>query len=245
MSRKFTSAPNHATTKPPSAGPAARARLKLMPLRVMAGVSSSRGTSSGMIACHAGALSAEPMPSMKLSPSTVHSVVMWRQVRMPSAPAASSIQTWEKISSLRRSTISASAPAGSARKNIGRLEAVWISETISGDFESEVISHAAPTFCIQVPRLEASAAIQSAKNTRRRSGAHARHGRGRAIFMSLRGARTAKCYKAGHARCRFSRFESQGGMPRPRGRIQQSTSSLSSRFGSRNRAAKMSASRHG
>jgi hypothetical protein len=48
-----------------------------------------------------------------------------------------------------------------------------MSETISADFDSEVISHAAPTFCIQVPRFEASAAIQSAKNTRRRSGAHA------------------------------------------------------------------------
>ena len=95
---------------------------------------------------------------------------------MPSAPAASIIQTCEKISSLRRSTISASAPPGSARKNIGRLEAVWISDTISGDFESEVISHAAPTFCIQVPRLEASAAIHSARNTRRRSGAHAETG---------------------------------------------------------------------
>src|SRR5579862_3786704 len=68
--------------------------------------------------------------------------------------------------------MSASAPAGSAIKNIGRLDAVWISDTISGDFDNEVISHAAPTFCIQVPRLEASAAIQSARNTRWRSGAH-------------------------------------------------------------------------
>ena len=113
------------------------------------------------------------MPSMKLSPSSAASVVMPSTVRMPSAPAASIIQAGRKSAACRRSTISASAPPGSAKKKIGRLEAVWISETISADFESEVISHAAPTFCIQVPRLDASAAIQSAKNTRRRNGAHA------------------------------------------------------------------------
>jgi hypothetical protein len=41
-----------------------------------------------------------------------------------------------------------------------------MSATSSGDGESEVISHAAPTFCIQVPMFDTSAAIDSQKNTR-------------------------------------------------------------------------------
>src|SRR5271167_3313180 len=102
------------------------------------------------------------------------------------APAATSITACETISRRRRSTISASAPAGSASRRIGRLDAVWMRATISGDGESEVISQAAPTFCIQVPMLETRAAIQSQKNRRceracqMEAGAAGRGGTGRA-----------------------------------------------------------------
>jgi len=44
---------------------------------------------------------------------------------------------------------------------------------INGDEESEVIAHAAPTFCIQVPMLETSEEIQSARNSGCDSGAQA------------------------------------------------------------------------
>jgi len=167
---KVAPAPIRATIRPPIAGPTARARLKLIPLSAIAAVSSSRATISGMIACHAGAPSAAPMPSAKLSTSTAEVVTAPRIVSTPSRAAATSIQPCERISRRRRSTTSASAPAGSASMKIGRLVAVWIIETISGDGDSEVISHAAPTFCIQVPTLEASPAIQIAKNSRWRIG---------------------------------------------------------------------------
>jgi hypothetical protein len=91
-------------------------------------------------------------------------------VSAPSMAAAASIQPCESNSSRRRSTISASAPAGSAKSRIGRLDAVWISATISGEADNEVISQAAPTFCIQVPMLETREATESARNMRCASG---------------------------------------------------------------------------
>src|SRR6185312_2164376 len=45
--------------------------------------------------------------------------------------------------------------------------------TINGDGESEVMAHAALTFCIHVPMLEASEAIHSARNTGCDSGVQA------------------------------------------------------------------------
>src|SRR5208282_1538741 len=154
LSRKVGPAPAQATTTPPIAGPMARAALKLMPLSEIAAVKSLRDASSGTIACHAGAFSADPTPSAKLNTRRVHGVARCAIVSQPSAPAARSIHACDRISSRRLSTMSASAPAGSARISIGRLEAVWINATINGDGDSEVISHAAPTFCIQVPMFE-------------------------------------------------------------------------------------------
>src|SRR6266481_5609177 len=89
------------------------------------------------------------------------------------AAAAASIQVWVTSSSRRRSTMSATAPAGSPTRKTGRLVALCTSATINGDGDSEVITHAAPTFCIQVPMLETSEAIHSARNTGCDSGAQA------------------------------------------------------------------------
>ncbi len=72
-------------------------------------------------------------------------------VSTPSPAAATTIQVWVKSNSLRRSTTSAMAPAGSTTRNTAILPAACTSPTIKGDMVSEVISHAAPTFCIQVP----------------------------------------------------------------------------------------------
>lgn len=50
--------------------------------------------------------------------------------------------------------------------------AVCTSATISGDADSETISQAAPTFCIQMARFIASAPTHSQRNAENRSGAH-------------------------------------------------------------------------
>src|SRR5271170_4011732 len=64
------------------------------------------------------------------------------------------------IRSRRRSTMSASAPAGNASSIRGKLSAASTSATIDGDGESEVINQPAPTSCIQPPMLETMVAIQ-------------------------------------------------------------------------------------
>src|SRR5437773_3503002 len=76
------------------------------------------------------------------------------------------------MSSRRRSTMSASAPAGNPTRKTGRLVAACTSATTTGEGVREVISHAAPTFCIHVPILEVSDAIQRAQKTGSRSGSH-------------------------------------------------------------------------
>ena len=53
---------------------------------------------------------------------------------------------------------------------MGRLVAVCMRATSSGDGVSEVISQAAPTLCIQVPMLDAIEAVHTARKTARWSG---------------------------------------------------------------------------
>ena len=87
------------------------------------------------------------------------------------AAAATNIASWAPSSRRRRSARSAQAPAGSASRTIGRLEAVCTSDTSSG--ELSINSHCAPTVCIQVPTFDANCAIHSARNIVNANGAHA------------------------------------------------------------------------
>src|SRR5260370_38140288 len=63
--------PINPTTSPPSAGPAARARLNPMELSPIAAGNSDRGTSSGTIACHAGPFIGAPSPTANATASSV------------------------------------------------------------------------------------------------------------------------------------------------------------------------------
>jgi hypothetical protein len=67
--------------------------------------------------------------------------------------------------------MSASTPAGSAKRNIGNVVAACTRETIRGLGDNDIISQAAPTSCIQVPMLETTVAVQSARKTGSRNGA--------------------------------------------------------------------------
>src|SRR5579859_1747597 len=69
--------------------------------------------------------------------------------------------------------MSASAPAGKITRKTGRVVAACTRPTINGDIVSWVISHPAPTFCIQVPVYEITAATQSERNRGSPNGAHA------------------------------------------------------------------------
>ena len=123
-----------------------------------------------MIACHAGAFIAAPRPRAKVSVNKLQGVIASRNVNTPSTLAAASIQPWVANNKRRRSTRSAIAPAGSPTRKTGRLVAACTSATIVGLGASDVISHAAPTFCIQVPMLDATDANQRARNSGWRRG---------------------------------------------------------------------------
>src|ERR671913_1022309 len=171
--RNVADGPVAAMTNPPIAGPMARERFMLTPPRAIAWGSSLLGTRSGWSDCHVGRFTASPKPSAKVSARSSAGVMAPIQVRTASTRATKNIQTWTAISSLRRSTMSAKAPAGKAATRKGKLVAVCTSATRVGEGESEVISHAAPTFCIQVPTLAATEAIQRALKTGWRNGPQA------------------------------------------------------------------------
>jgi hypothetical protein len=163
---------NAATASPPSAGPTARARLNPALLIEIASGNSERGTNSGTIACQAGLFMAEPMFRKKVRTSSAHGEMMPARVSAQSTRAAASIQACQNISSLRRSKISAVAPAGSPSSNTGRLAAVCMSAISSGEPVSTVISQVPAVSCIQLPRLDTTDAMVRFRNSGRRSGAH-------------------------------------------------------------------------
>jgi hypothetical protein len=75
------------------------------------------------------------------------------------------------IRNLRLSKMSASAPAGIANRQIGRLLAACTSATINGSASSKVISQPEAALYIQPPTLETSVAVQMTLNAECRNGA--------------------------------------------------------------------------
>jgi hypothetical protein len=76
----------------------------------------------------------------------------------------------------RRRRPEARAPASRASSIIGPVVAAWTEATAIGDDESEVISQAAPTLCIQRPTLATRAAVHSVRKTGCWSGPQAEGG---------------------------------------------------------------------
>ena len=75
------------------------------------------------------------------------------------------------IKNLRLSKISASAPAGSANRQIGKVLAACTSATISGSGLSVVINQPDAALYIQPPTLDTNVAVQITANTGWRNGA--------------------------------------------------------------------------
>ena len=157
--------PASATATPPSAGPVTRARLMATLLSVTACASSRRGTSSGMTACQAGSPATVPRPIANVSArSSAGDIRCATEVSARSA-LTTHIQPEAATSRRRRSTMSASAPAGSANSRPGRLIAVWTTASMKAVGASAVIWSTAPTFWIHVPSCDATEAIQIQRNT--------------------------------------------------------------------------------
>src|SRR5205807_8791738 len=173
-------------------GPIARAILVATALSVIGAGKSAGETDSGVIACQIGLLIADPTPRRKVSASRRPGVIWPINARMPIAPAATNIQICMTRSKRRRSTISASAPAGNATSTTGRLPAVSTSATRTGEVVNEVINHDSATSCIHVPMLDTTVTIQSARNTDSLSGLNAEANRSDSFLGRLSIAKASK-----------------------------------------------------
>ena len=93
------------------------------------------------------------------------------QASTDSAVAPDSAIDSEISATMRRSYMSAMAPAGIEISMIGSISAVCTSATLSADDVICVIAQAAPTAWINSPRLDNRLASQIRRNTACRSGA--------------------------------------------------------------------------
>ena len=142
-----------------------------MPLSATADGSVSAGTCSLTEACQAGPNSAMPLPTMKQNTSRTFGVTRPSQASTVSADAPVSAIASETSATMRRSYMSAMAPAGIEISMIGSISAVCTSATLSADDVICVIAQAAPTPWIRRPRLDNRLASQMRRNTECRSGA--------------------------------------------------------------------------
>ena len=156
------------------------------------GASWRLGTSSGSTARNAGVSKAEPVSSTKISSSKVIGVTSLVTVSRQSTSITASMNTWAMIRSLRRSTMSASAPAGSANRNIGSAVAAPTSDTMIGDGSSTVISQAVPTLAIQAPTFATSVAVHTVRKAGTASGLHAD---GDALAWCVSATRSLSCLR--------------------------------------------------
>src|SRR4029450_11218112 len=164
--------PAAAMSAPARAGPTARAKLNSMPLRADAAGSSALLTSSGSTARQVGVSMASPAASANVSVSRSHGDITPAIVMMVKTTATTTIQASVYRISFRRGRISPYAPAGSARRKNGNVDAVCVSATKVGPAPSETMSHAAPTLCMNAPMSETTSAIRRRLKIGLRRGLH-------------------------------------------------------------------------
>jgi hypothetical protein len=102
-----------------------------------------------------------PAPTAKVIISNTVGEVIPTRVSIPSIVDITNMYAQVIRSILRRSKISDNVPDGKAKRKIGRVVAVVISETNKGFGASEVINHEAPTSYIAPPIYEKRAAIHN------------------------------------------------------------------------------------
>src|SRR5690606_7678520 len=124
----------------------------------------------------------QPMEKVKVSSNQGVSSPANPKIAMPAETTIIMICAVSMM--LRRSKLSARAPAASEKILMGRVVAACTRATISSELEMDVISQAAPTACTSPPRLDASVAVHSARKVRCRNGARADALSG--IFMVVR-----------------------------------------------------------
>ena len=132
-----------------------------MLLRATAPGNSARGTMSPTDACHAGALNAAPQPIRKVNSSNNHGVIHPDPAHTDRTTDTTSMKICAPSMILRRSKLSAIAPAASENSMTGSATEACTSATMPADCAIEIISQDAPTDWIMPPRLDEPLAIQT------------------------------------------------------------------------------------
>ena len=142
-----------------------------MPFSATADGRASGGTCSLTEDCQAGPNSALPLPTTKQKASNDSGAMSLSPARIVRADApVSAIMSATRVT-MRRSYMSAMAPAGIEISMIGSIRAVCTSATLSAEAAICVIAQAAPTPWIRRPRLESRLASQMRRNIVYRRGA--------------------------------------------------------------------------
>ena len=124
-----------------------------MPFSATADGNVSDGTCSLTEDCQAGPNSAMPLPTTKQSASRISGVTRLNHASIASAVAPASAIASETSATMRRSYMSAMAPAGIEISMTGSIRAVCTSATLSADDVICVIAQAAPTPWISSPEI--------------------------------------------------------------------------------------------
>src|SRR6185436_1343343 len=130
----------------------------------------ARGTMSPTEACHAGPLNAVPQPIRNVNSNSSHGLSTPVQAQIDKPIETDSMNSCAPSITLRRSRLSAIAPANKDSNMIGRVIEVCTNATMSGDGAIDVIIQDAPTDWISPPRFDSVLAIQTDRNTGNRKG---------------------------------------------------------------------------
>jgi hypothetical protein len=164
LNQKGADIPIPAAMAPPSAGPTARLTLTPTLFAATAGFSTGFGTSWGTTACQAGEVSALAALLRNVNSRRLTGVARPSQTIAAKIVDTSMIDISPMMRNLRLSTISASAPAGTANKNRGSVLATCTSDTMKGSGLRVVINQPDAALYIQPPTLETTVAVHITAN---------------------------------------------------------------------------------
>ena len=134
-----------------------------------------------------------PLPTTKHSASRMFGVTRLSQASTVSVVAPDSAIISETSATMRRSCMSAMAPAGIEISITGSISAVCTSATLSASAVIWVIAQAAPTPWIRIPRLESRLASQIRLKIECRNGAVILSARSRGSVISGSGWPAMAC----------------------------------------------------
>src|SRR5262249_17396741 len=125
------------------------------------------------IACHAGAASAPQTPSRNVKARSTVGVTAFSHTSPANTAPSTVVAISTPMSSPRRSTMSARAPAGNAKRKIGRVVITCTSETVRGSGARLVISQPAAVLYIAAPVFATTVVPHITANAVWRNAAHA------------------------------------------------------------------------